>query len=115
MVSPGMSPGTLSITGNYVQGADGTLSVELGGTVPGTLYDVLNVSGNATLGGKLQVSLTGGFVPTTDYAFGVVKATGTVSTARLKACNAASRVSDSRTSTKATCASPSLTRSSRAP
>ncbi len=77
-VSPGASPGILTIAGNYVQGAGGTLAIELGGTTPGT-YDQLMVTGNATLGGSVTIALSGGFVPVDGDSFSVVQAGGTVS------------------------------------
>jgi uncharacterized repeat protein (TIGR01451 family) len=61
-VSPGMSPGTISITGNYTQGAGGTMTIELGGTSAGQ-YDLLNATGTATLDGTLNVSLINSFTP----------------------------------------------------
>lgn len=51
-VAPGNSPGILHVDGNYSQ-ANGTLGIELGLTAS----DQLVVSGNATLGGALDVSL----------------------------------------------------------
>ncbi len=61
-VSPGNSPGKISIVGNYVQGVDGTLIVEDGGPYPNE-YDQLAVTGTATLGGKLEVKLIDGYEP----------------------------------------------------
>ena len=55
------SAGILRITGNYTQSSGGTLKVEVGGTTPGSGYDQLAVSGAATLGGTLNVSLLHGF------------------------------------------------------
>jgi hypothetical protein len=49
--------GTLSVVGNYVQGASGNLNVELASN---SSYDVLAVSGTANLGGTLNVSYLGG-------------------------------------------------------
>jgi len=46
VVSPGNSPGELSIFGNYAQSGGGTLQIENG--------DLLSVSGTASLGGTLQ-------------------------------------------------------------
>jgi uncharacterized protein YbbK (DUF523 family) len=60
--APGLSPGTLTITGNYTQTSAGTLSIELGGTASGQ-FDVLAISGTATLGGTLNVISFGGFTP----------------------------------------------------
>jgi hypothetical protein len=68
VVAPGDSPGVLTISGNYVQGPGGTLVVELGGTVAGTDYDQLVISGNAALDGTLAVvPSTSPVVPGTAY------------------------------------------------
>ena len=60
-VSPGNSPGILTISGNYDQDAAGTLAIELNGTTPGTEHDQLVITGDATLDGTLDVSLLFGF------------------------------------------------------
>lgn len=52
LVSPGNSPGTLTIQGNYTQTAAGTLRIEINGWNAGQ-YDRLNVGGTATLAGRL--------------------------------------------------------------
>lgn len=62
-VSPGASPGRLTITGNYTESANARLQIELGGTTPATGYDQLSVGGTATLAGTLVVSYWNGFVP----------------------------------------------------
>ena len=49
VVSPGNSPGTLTIRGDYTQNATGTLRIEVAGSSPGQ-YDVLAVNGRANLG-----------------------------------------------------------------
>ncbi len=54
-VAPGNSAGTLTISGTYAQGAGGTLDIELDGTAAGQ-YDVLAVSGTATLNGTVNFS-----------------------------------------------------------
>jgi uncharacterized repeat protein (TIGR01451 family) len=69
-VNPGTSPGILTITGNYTQGAAGALNLDLNGTTAGTLYDQLNVSGTATLGGALNATL--GYTPANNDAFNVL-------------------------------------------
>lgn len=51
-LAPGNSPGIMSVTGNYTQ-LTGTLEIELGKLA----WDQLLVSGSATLGGALNVSL----------------------------------------------------------
>jgi filamentous hemagglutinin family protein len=78
-VTPGSSPGALTINGNYVQGPGGTLAVELGGTAGGSQYDQLVVNGNATLGGTLNVVLVNGYVPSGGETFSVVQSSGAVS------------------------------------
>ena len=59
-VSPGDSPGALTIDGNFVQGPLGTIVAELGGTTAGTDYDLLRVTGAATLDGALRVETIAG-------------------------------------------------------
>ncbi len=71
-VSPGASPGTLTIDGDYVQSADGALDIELRGTAPGTQYDRLLVSGKVTLGGALNVTTPNGFAPQAGDAFQIL-------------------------------------------
>ncbi len=52
---PCFTPGILSISGNYVQGAAATLKIELGGGDVGALNDQLNIAGTTNLDGTLQV------------------------------------------------------------
>ncbi|MDK3160201.1 autotransporter domain-containing protein [Kamptonema cortianum] len=59
-INPGNSPGILNITGNFIQGAGGTLIIEVAGTTLGQ-FDRLNITGTATLDGTLQVVPFGGF------------------------------------------------------
>jgi hypothetical protein len=62
-VSPGDSPGQLTIAGNYNQSGSGVFDILLGGYTPAVNYSVLSISGSAALGGKMEVDLVGGFVP----------------------------------------------------
>jgi len=64
--------GVLTIVGNYTQMATGVVEIELGGTVPGTGYDQLNIWGVATLGGQLTASALPGFTPAPGDIFDVV-------------------------------------------
>ena len=64
--------GTITITGGYTQGSLGTLAVELGGTGAGQ-FDVLNVIGNATLDGTLNIAHLAGFTPGVGNSFRVVQ------------------------------------------
>ena len=56
-LSPGNSPGTTIITGDYTQSIDSFYEVEIGGLLQGIEFDWLDVSGTATLRGTLDVSL----------------------------------------------------------
>ena len=82
-VRPGSSPGTLTVTGNYAQGAAGTLVVDVAGTARGTQYDHLSVGGAAALDGTLAVVQAGGFTPQPTDAFAFLTSasrTGTFAT-----------------------------------
>lgn len=70
---PGDSPGVLPVDSDYAAG-NSTLEVEIGGLAAGTDYDQLDVADAATLGGTLQVVLTGGFVPQDGDRFLIVPA-----------------------------------------
>ena len=72
VLSPGDSPGTLTINGAYTQDSTGILNLEIGGTTAGTQYDQLHVSGLATLAGTGNVSLVNGFGSTTGQTFQVI-------------------------------------------
>ena len=73
-LAPGLSPGTLGVAGPYQQSAGGTLSIEIGGTGPGTGFDVLAITGAATLGGTLQIDTIDGFSPTPGDSFRILTA-----------------------------------------
>ncbi len=62
-IAPGNSPGILTVNGDYSQ-SSGTLSLELNGTLAGTDYDQLSVTGTVNLGGLLSVSV--GYAPVND-------------------------------------------------
>ncbi len=61
-ISPGHSAGTIAVTGDFAQGANGTLIVENGGRDLGQ-SDLLQVNGAATLGGNLHVKTINGYAP----------------------------------------------------
>jgi outer membrane autotransporter protein len=56
-------PQSINVRGNYVQNTGGTLQLQVAGANPGQ-YDSLNVGGNASLGGTLQL-ISLGFQPKT--------------------------------------------------
>jgi hypothetical protein len=74
-VRPGNSTGVLSVLGDYTQEADGTLVVEIGGTIPGDQHDQLAIDGQITLGGLVEVVFEDGFSPQPGNRFDVVTAT----------------------------------------
>jgi hypothetical protein len=74
VVSPGLSPGKLTINGSYTQTTNGILQIELAGTVPGTTFDQLVVTGAAKLAGTLVVTLTNGFLPAINTTFTILTA-----------------------------------------
>jgi fibronectin-binding autotransporter adhesin len=65
------TPQTLTIRGNFSQGATGNLAVNISGASTGQ-YDQLAVTGTATLGGTLTAIL--GFVPSGNPQFQIVTA-----------------------------------------
>jgi hypothetical protein len=67
-VSPGNSPGVLTVDGNYNQ--TGTLALDLNGTSTGTLYDQVKVNGTVTLSGS--VSPTFGYYPKVGDTFLII-------------------------------------------
>jgi autotransporter-associated beta strand protein len=71
-VSPGDSPGTLTVNGNYTQlnqPIAGTLLIDIAGPNAGE-FSVLNVLGTANLSGFLDPVLVNGFVPSVGESFG---------------------------------------------
>ena len=71
LLSPGYSPGTLFIDGDYVQASDGMMLIELTGSESGE-YDVLDVSGTGSLGGTFEIRLIDGFIPTNGDTFEIL-------------------------------------------
>jgi hypothetical protein len=68
-VSPGASPGLLTITGTYTEGSGAHLQIELGGTTPGTGHDQISIGGPARLAGTLDVSYWNGYTPAAGNVF----------------------------------------------
>ena len=69
--SPGSSPAAVSLDNAAIMGS---LTIELGGLIPGTDFDVLNFGDTATLGGILDVQLINGFTPMPGDAFTFIQA-----------------------------------------
>ena len=65
LVSPGASPGTLDISGNFAQNAGGTLKMEIAST---SSFDHLDIGGTLMAGGTLDVDLLS-FMPSAGDTF----------------------------------------------
>lgn len=72
-VAPGESTGVLTV-GDMTFGSGSLLDIELGGTTPGTLFDVLNSTGAIDLqsGSKLRLSFLDGFAPNFGNIFDIL-------------------------------------------
>jgi autotransporter-associated beta strand protein len=78
IVSPGASPGVLTINGNYTQLSGGALAIELNGMTVGTQYDQLSVNGTVNLSGAtLAATLGSGFNPGVGAMFTIIDNDGT--------------------------------------
>ena len=76
IIRPGNSPGKLTINGDFVGRSTSIISMELAGYEAGTQFDVLDVNGDATFAGTLQLSLLNGFLPRQGAVFDVVRVEG---------------------------------------
>lgn len=72
-VQPGLSPGVLTVTGDYAQAAGGALTMEIGGLEGGAAHDRLDVGGAASLAGALRIETVGGFAPATGDGFELIR------------------------------------------
>ncbi|HEV3021975.1 MAG TPA: hypothetical protein VGX76_05890, partial [Pirellulales bacterium] len=74
VVAPGTHDvtGVITVSGNYVQTAAGTLNVGFDDTGTAVSVDQLIVGGSATLAGTLDLSLLGGFKPSPGNTFTIV-------------------------------------------
>lgn len=85
VLAPGASPGTLTANSVEFQ-AGATLEIEIGGTAAETDFDLLDITGTASLAGSLHVLLIDLFSPTADNSFEILTAgalSGTFSTETL--------------------------------
>ena len=71
-IAPGTSPGSLTLDANVQLLDSSLLDFEVGGTTPGTEFDVLNITGTLALDGDLSVSLINGFTPDNSDTFEIV-------------------------------------------
>jgi len=79
VLDPQRSPtpgGIMAITGNLLINPSGEYDMDIGGTPPSNMHDRLNVSGTATFGGTLRVTIPNGYVPKVGEQFIAINATG---------------------------------------
>ncbi len=72
-------PAQLALTsfgGDLEFGGLAQLSLELAGSIRGIQYDAINIAGQLSLGGTLDVSLLAGFVPQVGSTFQIISANG---------------------------------------
>ncbi len=74
MIMPGTSPGRLTLDGDLTNEPTSVVQIELAGYEPGTEYDQLIVTGDASLAGELQLVLLDEFVPLIGDTFQVLTA-----------------------------------------
>lgn len=74
-LAPGSSPGAYTIDGDYSASLNAIHNFEVAGTATSN-YDRINSSGTVNLNGTLNVSLTGGFTPSSPHSLPII--TGTV-------------------------------------
>ena len=88
-LSPGGSPGTLTVIGPFESETGAKIAVELNGLTPVTQHDVLAITGNAAVNGSVDVVL--GFAAALNDSFTVATTTGTISVCGLAATTSAIR------------------------
>jgi hypothetical protein len=69
VLSPGDGVGVMSVIGNFSQGENGTLAIDLAGS---DSYDLLDIQGSAEFGGALAVSLLDDFQPSLGDEFDIL-------------------------------------------
>ena len=66
LLSPGTSPGQLSLA-SLALGGSGTVLMEITGTTAGTQYDQISLTGSLTYGGVMQLDLSQTFADNTSF------------------------------------------------
>lgn len=79
-LSPGASPGKMTVEGNLTLSSSSTLTFEIDGTGQGTTYDYLDVNGSLILqGGQLQLVMSSAFLNAAGKTFTVATANSAIS------------------------------------
>jgi hypothetical protein len=77
-IIPGNSPGTLTLQGDFTQEFGSSLVMEVAGLAAGE-FDILHVTGDATLGGTLEMLFPGAYLPKAGDSFQILQVDGTIS------------------------------------
>ncbi|MFD2725450.1 HYR domain-containing protein [Hyunsoonleella rubra] len=80
---PGLSPGTLTVQGDFESTSTSVLDIELNGLTPDTEHDVLAIIGNNNIFEGI-VNVTMGFEGTVGDEFTIATTSGTIATANLQ-------------------------------
>ena len=72
VVSPGASPGLLTLTGEYEQRSQSFSEFHIAGTTRGSEYSALDVVGNVALAGGLMLWFEDGFLPQAGQTFDLI-------------------------------------------
>ncbi|MFV0565159.1 MAG: T9SS type A sorting domain-containing protein [Flavobacteriaceae bacterium] len=72
VISPGSSPGILTVVGNLATSSSAEFDIEIDGPNAGLQYDQILVTGNATLNGTINVTL--GYLPSSTASFAILSA-----------------------------------------
>ena len=78
LISPGHSPGILTIDGDYIQGPDGELILEIGGPIPGVDHDVIEITGDAIFDGMIVIDFLPGFETLPGESFDIIQVDGLI-------------------------------------
>jgi len=73
IISPGNSPGVLTVTGDLVMQPGAVLRLDVLGDVPGTQHDVVEVAGDVILNGAIiELVFGNGFAPRANQSLGLL-------------------------------------------
>ena len=79
LAAPGNSPGLLDVGGDLILGGLAVTEIEIGGLIPATEFDVIDVRDNLVLDGLLSVTFINGFAPVAGDSFAFLLFGGTLS------------------------------------
>ncbi len=79
IINPGLSPGSLSLLGDYQESTDGKIVFEIGGLDP-MAYDHLSVAGDADFAGEIVFRFIDSFAPSTNDVFDLMHVDGSIAT-----------------------------------